>query len=70
LNHQVKEMEIVVPKAEFENSTNHRVVFTVNAPLRAKTDHLRFVIRDAATGRLGTYDAPRQGLGQQLAASK
>jgi hypothetical protein len=70
LNYKVKEMEIVVPKAEFENSTNHRVVFTVNAPLPAKTDHLRFVIRDAATGRLGTYDAPRQGLGQQLAASK
>jgi VWFA-related protein len=70
LDYKVKEIEIVVPKAEFENSPNHRVVFNVNAPLPAKTDHLRFVIRDAATGRLGTYDAPRQGLGQQLAASK
>ena len=70
LDYKVKEMEIVVPRAEFENSPNHRVVFNVNAPLPAKTDHLRFVIRDAATGRLGTYDAPRQGLGQQLAASK
>jgi len=63
-------LEIIVSQAEFENSPNHRVVFKVNAPLPAKTDHLRFVIRDAATGRLGTYDAPRQGLGQQLAASK
>jgi hypothetical protein len=70
LGYKVKEMEIVVPKAEFENSPNHRVVFTVNVPLPPNTDHLRFVIRDAATGRLGTYDAPRQGLGRQLSAAQ
>jgi VWFA-related protein len=70
LDYKVKEMEIVVLKENFESSTNHRIVFTVNVPLPPKTDHLRFVIRDAATGRLGTYDAPRQGLGQQFSASK
>jgi VWFA-related protein len=70
LGYKVKEMEIVVPKEKFENSPNHRLLFTLNAPLPPKTDHLRFVIRDSATGRLGTYDAPRQGLGQQLSASK
>ena len=70
LGYKVKEMEVVVPKEKFENSPNHRVVLIVSVPLPAKTDHLRFVIRDAASGRLGTYDAPRQGLGQQLSASK
>ncbi|HME13090.1 MAG TPA: VWA domain-containing protein [Candidatus Acidoferrum sp.] len=69
LGYKVKEMEIVIPKAQFANSPNHRILFNVNVPLPPKTDHLRFVVRDAATGRLGTYDAPRQGLGQQLAAS-
>jgi VWFA-related protein len=69
LAYKVKEMELVVPRQEFENSPNHRVIFTVNVPLPPKTDHLRFVIRDAATGRLGTWDAPRQGLGQQLSVS-
>jgi hypothetical protein len=70
LGYKVKEMEIVEPKAKFENSPNHRVVFTLNVPLPPNTDHLRFVIRDAATGRLGTYDAPRQGLGRQLSAAQ
>jgi hypothetical protein len=70
LDYKVKEMEIVATKADLANSPNHRVVFIINAPLPAKTDHFRFVIRDAVTGRLGTYDAPRQGLGQQLSAGK
>jgi VWFA-related protein len=70
LDYKVKEMEVVVPKAQFENSPNHRLVFNIETPLPAKTDHFRFVVRDAATGRLGTYDAPRQGLGQQLPADK
>ena len=69
LGYKVKEMEILVPKEKFENSPNHRLLFTLNVPLPPKTDHLRFVIRDSATGRLGTYDAPRQGLGQELSAS-
>jgi VWFA-related protein len=70
LGYKVKEMEIVVSKEKFDNSPNHRVLFTVNVPLPPKTDHLRFVIRDAASGRLGTYDVPRQGLGQQFSAVK
>lgn len=69
LDYKVKEMEIVVPKEKFDNSTNHRVLFIINTPLPLKTDHLRFVIRDAATGRLGTFDVPRQALGHQLSAS-
>jgi VWFA-related protein len=70
LGYRVKEMEIVQSKKQFDESPNHRVVFTVNVPLPPKTDHLRIVLRDASTGHLGTFDVPRQGLGQQAAQAK
>ncbi len=70
LGYKVKEMEIVQSKKEFDESPNHRVVFTVNVPLPPKTDHLRIVLRDASTGHMGTFDVPRQGLGQQVAQAK
>ncbi len=70
LAYKVKEMEILVTKNDFENSTNGRVLFVVNTPLPPRTDRVRFVIRDAASGRLGTFDVARQALGHQLSASK
>jgi len=70
LAYKVKEMEILVTKNDIENSTNGRVVFVVNTPLPPRTDRVRFVIRDAASGRLGTFDVARQALGHQLSASK
>jgi VWFA-related protein len=70
LAYKVKEMEILVTKNDFENSTNGRVTFIVNTPLPPRTDRVRFVIRDAASGRLGTFDVVRQALGHQLSASK
>jgi len=70
LAYKVKEMEILVTKNDFENSTNGRVTFIVNTPLPPRTDRVRFVIRDAASGRLGTFDVAHQALGHQLSASK
>jgi VWFA-related protein len=70
LAYKVKEMEILVTRNDFENSTNGRVTFIVNTPLPPRTDRVRFVIRDAASGRLGTFDVVRQALGHQLSASK
>ena len=69
LSYKVKEIEIVLPKDKFENPAVTHVLFSVTIPLPQKTDHVRFVLRDAASGRLGTYDAARQGLGQQIAAN-
>jgi VWFA-related protein len=70
LAYKVKELEIVLPKNKFENSTDTRALFYVTTPLPPKTDHIRFVLRDAASGRLGTFDVSRQALGQQIAEAR
>jgi VWFA-related protein len=69
LDYKVREIEIVVPQDKFENPAVTHVLFSVTIPLPHKADHFRFVLRDAASGRLGTYDVARQSLGQQLAAN-
>jgi VWFA-related protein len=69
LDYKVREIEIVVPKDKFENPAVTHVLFSVTVPLPQKTDHFRFVLRDAGSGRLGTYDVARQSLGQQIAAN-
>jgi VWFA-related protein len=69
LDYKVREIELVVPKDKFEDPAVTHVLFSVTIPLPPKTDHFRFVLRDAASGRLGTYDVARQSLGQQIAAN-
>jgi VWFA-related protein len=69
LDYRVREIEIVVPKDKFENPAETHVLFSVTVPLPQKTDHFRFVLRDAGSGRLGTYDVARQSLGQQITAN-
>jgi VWFA-related protein len=69
LDYNVREIEIVVPKDKFEDPAVTHVLFSVTIPLPQKVDHFRFVLRDAASGRLGTYDVARQSLGQQIATN-
>ncbi len=69
LDYRVREIEIVVPKERFDNPAETHALFSVTIPLPQKTDHVRFVLRDAASGRLGTYDVARQSLGQQIATN-
>lgn len=69
LDYKVREIEIVLPKAKFDDPAITHALFSVTIPLPQKTDHFRFVLRDAASGRLGTYDVARQSLGQQIAAN-
>jgi len=56
LGYHVREVEVVVEKSKLESG--QPVKLTVRTELPAKTDHIRLVLRDASSGRLGTLDLP------------
>ena len=62
LRYKVRELEFLLSKEKFNDPANSLVKFSVNVELPLKTDHVRFVLRDAATGSMGTADCPRQNL--------
>jgi VWFA-related protein len=60
LGYHVREVEVVVEKAKL--GSGEAVKLTVRTDLPAKTDHIRVVLRDASSGRLGTFDLPAASL--------
>jgi hypothetical protein len=52
LGYHVREVEVVVEKAKVGSSD--KVELTVRTEVPARTDHIRLVLRDASSGRLGT----------------
>jgi hypothetical protein len=42
----------------FEDSVSPAAKLSVNLALPLRTDHLRLVVRDSASGHLGTKDVP------------
>ena len=60
LGYHVREVEVVVEKAKVGNSDT--VQLTVRTEVPAQTEHIRLVLRDASSGRLGTFDLPASQL--------
>jgi hypothetical protein len=56
LGYHVREVEVVVEQSKV--GSGDPVKLTVRTELPAKTDHIRLVLRDASSGRLGTFDLP------------
>lgn len=63
LGYRVRELEVVLAKSKLEGpSSNDPLQLSVLVDLPGKTDHLRMVLRDAASGHLGTFDLPASTL--------
>jgi VWFA-related protein len=60
LAYHVREVEVLVEKAKVGSSD--KVELAVRTEVPAKTDHIRLVLRDASSGRLGTFDLPAASL--------
>jgi len=60
LGYHVREVEVVVEKAKVGSSD--KVELAVRTEVPAKTDHIRLVLRDAPSGRLGAFDLPTASL--------
>jgi VWFA-related protein len=56
LGYHVREVEVVVEKSKLGRGDPLKL--TLRTELPAKTDHIRLVLRDASSGRLGTFDLP------------
>jgi VWFA-related protein len=67
LGYHVREVEVVVEKAKVGSSD--KVELAVRTEVPAKTDHIRLVLRDASSGRLGTFDLPVASLAADVSAS-
>lgn len=64
LGYRVRELEVLLAKSKLEGpSSNDPLQLSVLVDLPGKTDHLRMVLRDAASGHLGTFDLPASTLG-------
>jgi len=68
LGYHVREVEVVVEKSKVGSSDV--VQLTVRTELPAKTDHIRLVLRDASSGRLGTFDIPAAALAANVSPSR
>ena len=60
LGYHVREVEFV--QQESARTIGDAVQLTVRAEVPAKTDHIRVVLRDATTGRIGTFDLAANAL--------
>ena len=54
----VKEFEVVQAPEKLEELRNQAVEFSMPAALAKKSSRVRLVLRDVATGRIGTKDMP------------
>jgi len=68
LKYHVREVEVVVEQAKVGSSDTVQLMVRTEVP--AKTDHIRVVLRDATSGRLGTFDLPVSALTAENAAPR
>jgi VWFA-related protein len=61
-SHKVTELESVVDSKRFEQQWNRPAVFDLVSDLPAKTRHVRIVVRDARSDRIGSADLSREAL--------
>jgi hypothetical protein len=61
-SHKVTELESVVDSKRFEQQWNRPAVFDLVSDLPAKTRHVRIVVRDAHSDRIGSADLSREAL--------
>ncbi|HEY1423071.1 MAG TPA: VWA domain-containing protein [Candidatus Acidoferrum sp.] len=63
LGYKVREVELIVEKSRWQEAfANQPVELSVRLDLPAKTDRIRLVVRDSASGHLGTFDLPAGSL--------
>lgn len=62
LAYRVREEEIILQEIRFQDPSNDLIKVSVQMSLPSKTNHLRLVVRDADSGRLGTFDLPVSAL--------
>jgi VWFA-related protein len=61
-SHKVTELESVVESKRFEQQWNRPAVFDLVSDLPSKTRHVRIVVRDAHSDRIGSADLSREAL--------
>jgi len=61
-SHKVTELESVVDSKRFEQQWNKPAVFDLVTDLPPKTRHVRIVVRDAHSDRIGSADLSREAL--------
>ena len=61
-SHKVTELESVVDSKRFEQQWNRPAVFDLVSDLPSKTRHVRIVVRDAHSDRIGSADLSREAL--------
>ncbi len=62
LAYRVREAELMLEKSKLQDPASDSVQLFVRMDLPPKTDHLRLVVRDAASNHLGTFDLPASSL--------
>lgn len=67
LAYHVREAELILEKSKLQDPTSDSIQLFVRMDLPSKTDHLRLVVRDAASSHLGTFDLPASSLTRPLA---
>jgi len=61
-HHKVTELEAVIPGKRFDQQWNKPAIFELPSDLPPKTRHVRIVVRDAHTDRIGSTDLSRDDL--------
>jgi VWFA-related protein len=62
LGYRVREAEVVLEKSKLQDPAGDSIQLFVRMDLPSKTDHIRLVVRDAASSHLGTFDLPSSSL--------
>ena len=63
LSNETKQFEALQTKAEQSGATPKAVILSVPFPFGSVADRIRFVLRDSASGRLGSFDLPVTRIG-------
>lgn len=58
LGYRVREAELILEKSKLQDPASDSIQLFVRLDLPSKTDHVRLVVRDAASSHLGTFDLP------------
>ncbi len=59
LDYEVKDLQALRSKSQWEKAPEYPVVLTLNAALPLKADRIRIVVRDTQSGRMGRRDLRR-----------
>jgi VWFA-related protein len=62
LGYRVREAELILEKSKLQDPASDSIQLFVRMDLPSKTDHVRLVVRDAASSHLGTFDLPSSSL--------